>query len=48
MRVYGDANPELTGTVSGLVNNDPITVSFATSAETLSDVGSYLIVATLD
>ena len=42
-RVYGDANPAFTGKVSGEVNGDTFTESFATSATTTSKVGTYPI-----
>ncbi len=43
-KVYGDNNPVLTYTASGLKNNDPISVlsgALATTATTSSNVGSY-------
>jgi hypothetical protein len=43
-KVYGSANPELTGTVTGLLNGDPITVTYVTDALAESDVGTYAIV----
>ena len=46
-KVYGAANPALTGTITGLQNDDPITASYTTSAAAASDVGGYPIVATL-
>jgi HSP20 family molecular chaperone IbpA len=46
-RVYGDANPALTGTVSGMRNGDVITASYVTSATPASDVGSYAVTANL-
>ena len=49
-RAFGIANPALTATYLGLVNNEPSTVvsglSLATSAVTNSPVGSYPITAT--
>ena len=45
-RVYGAGNPVLTGTITGLENDDPITVLYTTSATNASDVGGYPIVAT--
>ncbi|CAO3431384.1 MBG domain-containing protein [Azospirillum endophyticum] len=42
-RVYGDANPALTYTASGLVNGDTLTGSLATAATTGSGVGTYAI-----
>ena len=47
-KVYGDSNPTLTGTITGLVNGDNITASYTTQATTSSDVGNYGIVATLN
>src|SRR6185295_3848690 len=42
-RVYGNANPALTYAIggSGLVNNDTLSGSLATTATTASGVGSY-------
>ena len=42
-RIYGDANPALSYTIggSGLVNNDSLSGSLATSATTATGVGSY-------
>jgi hypothetical protein len=36
-------NPTLTGTVTGIQNNDPITVTYTTSATQSSPVGGYVI-----
>jgi hypothetical protein len=47
VRLYGAANPELTGIISGIQNGDNITVSYATAADASSPVGSYAIVPTL-
>jgi hypothetical protein len=47
-KVYGAALPTLTGSVTGLQNNDNITASFTTSATAASGVGAYGIVATLN
>jgi len=47
MKVYGTANPTLTGLVSGIKNGDAITASYATTADASSSVGSYVITATL-
>jgi VCBS repeat-containing protein len=44
-RIYGNVNPPLTGTISGLKNGDPIATSYATTAMPASDVGSYAITA---
>ncbi len=46
-RVFGTANPTFTGTVTGLLNGDPITASYATTATTTSAVGTYPITASL-
>ena len=43
-RVYGAANPALSGTVTGAVNGDTFTESFTTTATGSSNVGSYPIV----
>ena len=48
-RTYGAANPSLTGTVTGFVNNDTRnnattgTLSFGTTADAGSNVGSYAV-----
>jgi hypothetical protein len=47
-RLYGDANPELTGTVSGLLGDDVITASYSTAATATSPVGSYPILVALN
>ena len=47
-RVYGAANgPRAAGTITGLLNNDPITAAYATTGDPTSDTGSYPINATL-
>ena len=46
-KTYGQANPTLTGTLTGVQNDDNITASYATSADTSSGVGAYPILATL-
>ena len=46
-RGYGQANPVLTGTITGLVNNDNLTATYATTATTASPVGAYPVTATL-
>ena len=43
-RVYGAANPALSGTVTGAVGSDSFTESFTTTATAASNVGSYPIV----
>lgn len=47
-RFYGNTNPQFTGTVTGLVKGDTITVTYASVADTSSPVGDYQIVATLN
>ena len=42
-RVYGHANPSLSGTISGLKNNDQISATFASPADLNSAVGTYPI-----
>ncbi|HEY2233990.1 MAG TPA: MBG domain-containing protein [Candidatus Angelobacter sp.] len=42
-RVYGHANPSLSGSISGLKNNDPISATFASPADLNSAVGTYPI-----
>jgi hypothetical protein len=46
-RQYGSPNPPLTGTVSGVQNNENITASYSTAAAQTSDAGSYAIVPQL-
>jgi hypothetical protein len=46
-KVYGSANPVFTGTLTGLVNGDDITATYATIATASSAAGSYPITATL-
>ncbi|MGY5776270.1 MBG domain-containing protein [Rhizobium sp. LEGMi135b] len=43
LRAYGDANPTLTYTATGLVNNDTLSGSLSTTAGQYSDVGNYAI-----
>lgn len=45
-RVYGDVNPALAGTLTGLKNADAITATFNTAAGATSPVGGYSIVPT--
>jgi hypothetical protein len=47
-RPYGASNPALTGTITGLQNNDPITATYSTAATGASDAGSYSITAALN
>jgi hypothetical protein len=46
-RFYGDPNPTLTGTVTGLVDSDGITITYFTDATATSPVGTYTITPTL-
>src|SRR5207248_1289561 len=46
-RTYGDANPLLTGRITGIQNGDNITASYTTVATAGSTVGIYPIKATL-
>ena len=46
-RVYGQANPNLTGTITGLQNGDSITAGFATLADASTPIGTYEITSTL-
>jgi hypothetical protein len=46
-RKYGEANPTLTGIVSGVVSGDVITAKYATTAAPASAAGTYPITATL-
>jgi Tfp pilus assembly protein PilE len=39
--VYGSPMPALTGSIMGVTNNDPLTVSFTTIATQSSNVGAY-------
>ncbi|HKT49405.1 MAG TPA: MBG domain-containing protein [Candidatus Angelobacter sp.] len=45
--IYGDPLPVFTGTITGIVNNDPITATYSTTATSASPVGTYPITATL-
>ncbi|MGZ5527909.1 MAG: beta strand repeat-containing protein [Limisphaerales bacterium] len=47
-KVYGDANPTFTGSVSGLLSGDSLSVSYATAADASTAVGSYDITQTID
>jgi hypothetical protein len=42
-KVYGQVNPTLTGTMTGIENGDNITATYTTTATTGSGVGSYTI-----
>jgi hypothetical protein len=46
-RQFGQTNPVLTGTITGLVNGDNITASYSTTATTNSPQGTYPIIPTL-
>jgi type IV secretory pathway protease TraF len=46
-RPYGQTNPALAGTIVGLMNQDPITASYATTAQTNSPAGTYTITPAL-
>jgi hypothetical protein len=46
-RLYGAANPTFTGTITGILNGDSISVTYTSSATTATAVGSYAIVPTL-
>ena len=45
---YGGSVPTLTGTITGLQNNDNITASYSTTATSTSPVGTYSIDAALN
>jgi predicted secreted protein len=44
-KVYGDANPALTGSITGVQNGDPVTLGLSTAADKTSGVGTYQILA---
>ncbi len=46
-RLYGDANPPITGTVTGLKAGDQATATFSTTAVSTSPVGTYPITGTV-
>jgi hypothetical protein len=46
-RTYGTANPTFTGSVSGLIGSDSVTVIYTTTAVTSSPAGTYPISATI-
>ena len=46
-KVYGQANPVLTGTITGLVNGDTDVATFTTNATASSPVGTYAITPNL-
>jgi hypothetical protein len=43
VREYADPNPAFTGSVTGLVNGDAVTVAYSTTAIQTSDAGAYAI-----
>src|SRR5205823_4611742 len=47
-RLYGDANPAFTGTITGIKNGDNITANYSTSATTGSPIGTYGITEALN
>ncbi len=47
-RFFGEANPTFTGTVTGVVNGDPITASYSSTATPATASGVYTITATLN
>jgi 6-phosphogluconolactonase (cycloisomerase 2 family) len=46
-RLYGNANPAFTGTITGLLPGDSITATYASAATAASPIGDYPIVPTL-
>ncbi len=46
-RIYGAANPGFTSTITGALNGDTFTITYATSATAASPVGTYSIVPTV-
>jgi 6-phosphogluconolactonase (cycloisomerase 2 family) len=46
-RLYGDANPAFSGSITGIKNADNITATYASAAVATSTVGTYPIVPTL-
>jgi sugar lactone lactonase YvrE len=46
-RAYGAANPVFSSAITGLLNGDTVTVTYATAATAASPVGSYAITATV-
>jgi hypothetical protein len=46
-RVFGAPNPTFTGTITGVLPGDTITVAYSTTATTASAAGTYPITATL-
>jgi hypothetical protein len=46
-RLFGAPNPTFTGTITGVLPGDTITVTYSTTATTTSPVGTYPITATI-
>jgi hypothetical protein len=46
-RLYGSTNPTFTGIITGALNGDTFTVTYATTATNTSPIGSYPITATV-
>ncbi len=46
-RAYGAANPAFTSTVTGALNGDTFTITYATTATATSPVGNYAVVPTV-
>ena len=46
-RAFGDSNPTFTGTITGILNGDNITATYASVADATSPAGTYPIVPTL-
>ena len=44
-KVYGNANPEATGTVTGVKNGDAVTGAYNTDATVTTGIGSHKITA---
>ena len=44
-RAYGDANPVLSGSISGVKNGDSLSASYSSTASAFSSVGAYPITA---
>ncbi|HZI25228.1 MAG TPA: MBG domain-containing protein, partial [Chryseolinea sp.] len=47
-RMFGEPNPDFTGIVEGLLNDDYVLVSYSTPAEENSSIGEYPIIPNLD
>jgi sugar lactone lactonase YvrE len=46
-RVYGAANPAFTSTITGALNGDTFTITYSTTANATSPIGTYPIVPTV-